>query len=780
MRCLRIPLYLFAILLGWAVTSTAPAQSSTNTVNPTYIYANFSLQASNLATISLTPLAAAGDYFGTILYSNTVTFAVTNTNSFTFTNVVSGYAYRITFADIYGYSSQITNFFPVTDSGPISGQLRQTQSLGFDALGRVISAAYVYPFQSGTWTLTNLFATNIYGSFYDFGGTNQVGSLNLTNWSAIPPTNVPLLNVNNTWNLTATNFMGTVAANANANGTQPAFLAVAGTTNGPPFGTFPILQMNFAGSPLVLMTLSPYHDGNAANAQNCEIGWFANSHAFLGTQQSDFQTWVQVGGSGANGPSSIDLQYLGANIGIPFRAGSFINWMYGIYYNGGQVPMTMGVAVSSANSATGLGTWSVYDAYPLGTNGEANNSLPAASSTQRFDVISGVGIKGYGATLLDYTSATPSTTNYGANIGQSAQDVYMIGPLNISVTNLTIITNTLPGTKNELASKLFIYNGLGSNSLTFSNNPSFNWIWVNETGTAVAPTNIAGSKVMKMDLDYVVTGFVTNCFASFKLGPYVPFVDADAVKFFAAVNNNGGNLSIVESNAVNVYAITAKADGTWNSNSLIYPCVGGTTNSMSWPLKYPAGASSNLYRLAFHGTIVTNALGFAGDGTTGYADTGFKPDTSDTTNYSQLEASVAIYLHAGGANATGAARFYGAQDGSSQTILTSNSVTSVLSRLNSTSDGGLGSLTGLNGLFMNVVHAGTGYLQGPGNSISGAATTVTPPNQNMFLGARNSFGSPDTFSTATISFFAIGGGLSPAQQAAEQADVATFEQSLGR
>ena len=352
----------------------------------------------------------------------------------------------------------------------------------------------------------------------------------------------------------------------------------------------------------------------------------------------------------------------------------------------------------------------------------------------------------------------------------AAQDVYPGGPLNVSITNVDAITNTAIGTSSALVSDVFFYGGFASNTITFSNNPAINLLWESETGTATAPTYVPASNVLHVHLILTITGGVTNCFANCKLASYVPQVDPDAQNFFLAVSGAGGSLTPIEKEAVNRLVISMKMDGAWYSNDVIYPLVGGTTNSMSWNLK-----DTNTFRLAFHGTVTRSSFGFAGDGATGYADTGFKPASSGT-NYSQHEASVTLYNHAGGIG-----RFYGSQDsGSLYTTLQSNSVVDVNWRLNGNADTTIGQTSGLAGFYCFVVDAGNVYGFTSNSSSNYPDETVAPPNQNMYLGARDAMGSADSFSTATISFFAIGGGLNSRMEPAMAADVLQFETILGR
>ena len=140
----------------------------------------------------------------------------------------------------------------------------------------------------------------------------------------------------------------------------------------------------------------------------------------------------------------------------PYAAnGGIVDWKYGWWNGSTALRPQMDMAVSAVNTTTGNGTLTIFDAF-IPT---FDNSSPI-NEPHRQDINSGLGVKNYGASFLDYTSATSAATNYGINIAQAAQDVYMTGPLNVSITNVNAITNTALGTLSAWFPMCFFTAGL--------------------------------------------------------------------------------------------------------------------------------------------------------------------------------------------------------------------------------------------------------------------------------------------------------------------------------
>jgi len=100
--------------------------------------------------------------------------------------------------------------------------------------------------------------------------------------------------------------------------------------------------------------------------------------------------------------------------------------------------------------------------------------------------------------------------------------------------------------------------------------------------------------------------------------------DADAVAFFNRVTTAGGTLSLTEKQAVNQLVLDLKANSLWTSMKAIYPMVGASAAACAQNLK------SSSFTGNFNGGWTFASTGITGNGSTGYFDTTFNPNTSIT------------------------------------------------------------------------------------------------------------------------------------------------------
>jgi len=114
--------------------------------------------------------------------------------------------------------------------------------------------------------------------------------------------------------------------------------------------------------------------------------------------------------------------------------------------------------------------------------------------------------------------------------------------------------------------------------------------------------------------------------------------DSDVTNFVA----RAGLTNTTDITAVSNLVVAAKAHGWWTNCDVIYPFVGGSSNSTAQNLK------GTNYAITWAGTVwFTN--GVTGDGTTGYGSTGFNPSVTNNTIY-QI-ASNHLFCYVGTTNA---------------------------------------------------------------------------------------------------------------------------------
>jgi hypothetical protein len=151
-----------------------------------------------------------------------------------------------------------------------------------------------------------------------------------------------------------------------------------------------------------------------------------------------------------------------------------------------------------------------------GTDGTGNQGWAQVKGPDKMiiDQDSGVEIPGY--LRLGFAAPAVSGTNYVLNwTNQQCIELDITQALNITETNLNLwghLTNSVMLTRD-----IYIYPGLSPRALSF---PA-SWNWENDSGTAVAPTNVAGSTCAHIHL-VCTLGTATNRIAHLFLSHYTP------------------------------------------------------------------------------------------------------------------------------------------------------------------------------------------------------------------------------------------------------------------
>lgn len=114
-------------------------------------------------------------------------------------------------------------------------------------------------------------------------------------------------------------------------------------------------------------------------------------------------------------------------------------------------------------------------------------------------------------------------------------------------------------------------------------------------------------------------------------GIYNGIGDSDADAFV----NAAGITNLTQQNAINTLVKDLKGFGIWTKMRAIYPFVGGTANSHKFNLKDPRDVDG-AFRLQFFGGWTHSATGAKGDGSTGYANTFFVPNSNLSINSGHL------------------------------------------------------------------------------------------------------------------------------------------------
>jgi hypothetical protein len=260
--------------------------------------------------------------------------------------------------------------------------------------------------------------------------------------------------------------------------------------------------------------------------------------------------------------------------------------------------------------------------------------------------------------------------------------------------------------------------------------------------------------------------------------PPVSGYDADALAFFARVTTAGGTLSTTEMNATNQLIVDMKYYGLWDSMKAVYPMVGASA----------AACAQNLKSSSFTGMFSSGwtfaSTGVTPNGTSAYFNTKLIP----STNISSASSNhISFYSRTNQSTAPNCEM--GAFDTSTNTPI-------VMLAINSNASGAAKyELRHFceNGLFGLAPPASTlgfacntkttsGAVRGFwNNSLIGTATvTDALTNKEVYISARNSDGTADTFSVKQCAFASIGDGLTDTQAANFYTVVQAFQTTLGR
>jgi hypothetical protein len=203
------------------------------------------------------------------------------------------------------------------------------------------------------------------------------------------------------------------------------------------------------------------------------------------------------------------------------------------------------------------------------------------------------------------------------------------------------------------------------------------------------------------------------------------------------------------------------------------------------------------------GTMIFDPnVGFTGDGSTAYIDSGVNLATlaeASGANFAPSSAGVGICVLSSrlstyaGTNAPTqvAGNYYefGAEYPSSSPtyytyLITNNTATQGVAMINSGTIGGTGTTTTSQGFWWvgRTAASGTGsnevYLNGSSLGFGNSGTSAAPPSEDIFIGAWNAGGTAAKFSADTLGFWVIGGGLSAANVSAVQTRLNTLFTAL--
>jgi len=202
----------------------------------------------------------------------------------------------------------------------------------------------------------------------------------------------------------------------------------------------------------------------------------------------------------------------------------------------------------------------------------------------------------------------------------------------------------------------------------------------------------------------------------------------------------------------------------------LYPIVGGTASTHKYNFVDPRDLDA-AFRLTFFGGITHNSSGFAGNGTNGYANTFFNPNTQGTTL--QTYGVYTSTNTAGGSDGD-----MGSNDPLNNWILLRSgsnlySVNQAGQAITAKITSGLNVAGRLTSTSMNAYN--NGVIVG-----SDATLSSSLANLDMFICALNNAGSASFFTSKPYGFVFIGNGFTDTDQTNFYNSVSTFLTAIGR
>jgi hypothetical protein len=250
--------------------------------------------------------------------------------------------------------------------------------------------------------------------------------------------------------------------------------------------------------------------------------------------------------------------------------------------------------------------------------------------------------------------------------------------------------------------------------------------------------------------------------------------DADALAFItAAVITN-----TTQKNAINTLVTDLKSYGIWTKMKALYPFVGGTASQHKFNLKDPRDLDA-AFRLTFNGGWTHSSTGALPNGTTGYADSKYNPNTFGSLNsahisyYSRTNASPSATAGEIGSYILAPNYFH---------IMQLRWAGDVIYGLLNTSGAGALTNSSSQGLFLTsrISNNTTNVFKNNTKLGTNTDASTSIPNVIIYVGALNNNGTAANFTNKETAFASIGDGLTDTETANFYTAVQKYQTSLSR
>lgn len=251
--------------------------------------------------------------------------------------------------------------------------------------------------------------------------------------------------------------------------------------------------------------------------------------------------------------------------------------------------------------------------------------------------------------------------------------------------------------------------------------------------------------------------------------------DTDAQALFTAIEGAGNTLTSNEKTYTNTLIVSAKASNNWwanGSGGALYLVLGSTASSHSYNAFNPAA-----FQLSYSGTVTHTSTHMVSNGSTGYANTGWNPNTEDADNFATISCWVrntpsdGVFVAMGAISATN--RYTQIYPNLGSTFYGQVNTNNVITENTGNTTSGLFIATRLNGT--------AEYVQKNSSRLDIGTTSAARTNNNIYIMAQNNGGTAAFFGTHQIAMAAIfKTPLSTAQAAQFYTDINTWITAMGR
>jgi hypothetical protein len=233
-----------------------------------------------------------------------------------------------------------------------------------------------------------------------------------------------------------------------------------------------------------------------------------------------------------------------------------------------------------------------------------------------------------------------------------------------------------------------------------------------------------------------------------------------------------------QKNAINTLVVNMKAAGIWSKMKAVYPFVGGTASTHKWNLINPQDTNA-AFRLSFLGGWTHTSNGVQANGTNGYADTFFNPNTGYSVNDN---AHISVYSRS---NQSQTDADFGCQTGSDYLILSIRRADQSNNTFYGTNSSNFAIYSAdpdsLGFYVANRIGTSNKGFKNSTNVASNTLSATTRPNASVYLSNINA-GGPNAglYSNKQFAFGSIGDGLTDTEALLFNQIVETYQYALSR